>query len=355
MIVYLDVIGFTTRVENAASSQSETRKIKKTLQRAHKLILNINKYPIIPDPNLKARMFSDTVVLTCQDPDYFAVTAMITAAAILQVVMIQDNFFLRGSAVIGNHYMKDDVDFGPAIIRAERMEKLAFWPRVVVDSSVIHKVDPLSDERARQVIEESSLALEAMSGHIAEDRLLLIPSPIPDLKALQRATWQYMKSFFNKAFEDGLKFIDYLALIFRTWTVLKWSLEYRGKKIPDYLERDLFSTHKNAILNAITPRDIVITTDVLTKFHCLAEYHNSVIADFYRLFPRTFSTAKFTSDKRLARLYATLVTLLAVELPKMPTKERAELVITKLEELSKKRDELRSHRIELPKAFKALY
>ena len=152
-----------------------------------------------------------------------------------------------------------------------------------------------------------------------------------------------------------MRLYPYLNIIFPFWIAEKWASEYKKEPIPDYLAEDLFSTHSEAILCAITPKDSKIDTETLTKFHCLATYHNIAIKALCQKISPRFSSARLKSDKRLARFYLQLSLYLAVYLSEIPPNERIELLKTKFEGLSKWRHELRGYKIDLPKTFPALY
>jgi hypothetical protein len=75
MIVYLDILGFAKKVENTLANPSETLKIASILHKERSRLLNLNK-GAMTGPEMKARMFSDTIVLTYPNPDLLAVNIL---------------------------------------------------------------------------------------------------------------------------------------------------------------------------------------------------------------------------------------------------------------------------------------
>jgi len=232
IVVFLDILGFQDKIREAGNDPSKILSMADLLDAVKEKVIELHQG--IPDnPHLKVRIFSDTIVLSCLDEGE-AFLSMVPVISLFQASMAQQGHFLRGGIVAGDHLEKNYTIFGPAIIQAYKLEKLAIWPRVVIHASVWSDFKPKVAEWVKG--------------------MTLLPSP------------------------DGLTYLNYLQHAF-IWTVEEeWKSEYRGGKIsfPWPTSLDMFDAHKNAILNRAKASNVRANIDVLTKYHSLAEYHNMV-------------------------------------------------------------------------------
>ena len=80
-------------------------------------------------------------------------------AARLQLELIKRGFFLRGGLSFGEHYMDEDLAFGPALVEAAVLERKALMPRVVLSKSaaaaerkVLDRLQDSDDSPQRQYL-----------------------------------------------------------------------------------------------------------------------------------------------------------------------------------------------------------
>ena len=66
----------------------------------------------------------------------------------LQFILAIKGFFIRGGFTIGDHFMDDRVNFGPALVRAVELEKNAVFPRIVIDDASLEVVAGHSSHHA---------------------------------------------------------------------------------------------------------------------------------------------------------------------------------------------------------------
>jgi len=224
VIAYIDILGFEDMIREAGADSERIYNIYNLLNEAKKFV-NIKS-------ELKMRMFSDTVIISN------IWTNELSLQDIIQIVMIfqghmatKASAFFRGAISFGNHHQMDDVIFGPAIIEAYKIEKIASWPRVILAPSLIKKAP---------------------------------------------------KSFFNNnpyilTDNGGVKYLDYLSFLFASLTFLS----YTNKQPIFATSSQIFGQHKDSILKAI--KKVVAKPEVdikiLSRYHELATYHNGVVDD----------------------------------------------------------------------------
>lgn len=194
----------------------------------------------------RIQMFSDNILITVQGTNHPAFATILSHVMLLQTSLIVNGFLLRGAIVSGAHYEKELVMFGPALIKAVNLEKLANWPRVVVDADVINSLG----------------------------------TPTSDIVAAA-------KEYLNRD-HDGLLFLDYLRGTYVVLKEIEWAIEYIHGSLNDlsndspsayhFITMDHIQEHRQTIERSVNPEKAERpNTDVLTKYHALAEYHNATV------------------------------------------------------------------------------
>lgn len=86
--------------------------------------------------SVQVSFFSDCFV--CSIPSEFASRLCSKASNIIRI-FLNEGFLVRGGLSAGSLYHKDQIVFGPALLRAYEIEnKEAIFPRVLIDSSLIN-------------------------------------------------------------------------------------------------------------------------------------------------------------------------------------------------------------------------
>jgi hypothetical protein len=261
MIAYLDILGFKARVQASRSDPTAIEEIGDMLERVGRMVSTINS-SWEATPGVRARMFSDTILLSCPNPDWRTLLAMCQFVVVFQALMIEKMHFLRGALVVGDHFERGDIAFGPALIEAYEMERLAIWPRVIVHPNVMRQREIGDVERMGEY-------------YIRRDR-------------------------------DGLAYLDYLTGAFVMFTAYESVLEYLPKEGAVFVVRDVLSKHKSAIEGALEAAQRDSRLDLFTKYHSLAEYHNMVVKTLCGSIPDRFEYDQYVRtepEQQLPDLY----------------------------------------------------
>jgi hypothetical protein len=80
----------------------------------------------------RVTQFSDCVVVSYLDGDFFGWMNIIGDVFRLQLSLIHYGFLIRGAVTVGDLFHNDDLCFGPALTEAAELEKLAMYPRVIL-------------------------------------------------------------------------------------------------------------------------------------------------------------------------------------------------------------------------------
>ena len=233
VVVFLDILGFSDKISSTINDPTGIKRILDMLAKAKQWVSFVNKNDSDEARPVIGRMFSDTIVLSCADTGIERLKFIFSFLSLFQATIVQEGYFFRGAAVVGDHYEEGEIMFGPAILQAYEIEKLAVWPRVVIDQSAFRGTG--------MKMPESLVSNVFLRG------------------------------------EGGLVYLDYLCTAFVGLTTSKWLRELGSLSIPDSVAVDLFALHKSAILQAVNNPKAQSDINVLTKYHRLAEYHNNVI------------------------------------------------------------------------------
>lgn len=236
LIAFLDVSGLKEAVQKSLNKPKLAKEIESMLLGLQDRCTKLNKDPQwgpkIPD--LKARAFSDSIILTCPvDSNDSTVLdnalrkiAVISSAFQMEVAL--HDFFIRGAITVGLHCDRADVFFGPALIEAYEAERqLANWFRVIV-----------------------------------------LPKAL-DLRAHGRHPYLITDN-------AGITYIDYLLLCTASLLFQSNDPKYKQAGLHPYSWLSLMEGHKTALervvrtLNIDSPQFLI----TLSKYHSLAHYHN---------------------------------------------------------------------------------
>jgi hypothetical protein len=250
LVAYLDIMGFTDKVKKSTGEQNVVSMIRHALRVLEQHMETVKKDglwplpPLVPQANFEASltMFSDGLLVSFEEMNNSSLSGMLNHVMLLQCSLVLQGNLLRGAIVFGKHYEKGRVTFGPALIEALELEKLASWPRVAIHPLVMKKISTPFRE------------------HI-EKRLCLVARD-----------------------NDGLPYVNYLHAYDALARETRWLLEYQFGSLENMVDRlrqfmntDMISEHKQAIENAVSAQVAKDDVPVLAKYHSLASYHNSVI------------------------------------------------------------------------------
>lgn len=301
-VAYLDILGFTSKVKDVREDAARLQKVAEDLESLETILSGPST------SKLHTHMFSDTIVLTFPKPSRVPGYGM-SYLSLFQVYSAVRGFFVRGGISHGDHYEKGRVMFGPAYLEAFELEGLAVWPRVLIHPSVL-KIDPVAFDWASRIVRD-------------------------DL---------------------GLTFVDYLHNAFMSIVAYEWIAEYT--KSEDFMpvsSQELFARHRAAILKEC---EGVCDLSVLSKYHALAEYHNSVIVRLVSMLQGWLSGAGLAETIAHGPHSGHLIDLFTVGVHTSSEDEKddaAKYLANKIAELPEEQKRLEDGIIDLPATFSALY
>jgi hypothetical protein len=214
-VLFLDILGVSEMALDSAHVSENLVDLDRVLRRTSRDFL-------AEDSPWPSALLSDSLIIA--DPtssnsgDVFVLIEMLIQAAILQLQLAAGGFFARGALTIGDIHIHDGVVFGPALVKAYRLEaKRAISPRVILT------------QEAREALEEDLSHYKN-----PED------APQVDLLVVD---------------QDGIVFIDYLRMLFDEIDPVE-ELEWHRTVVEEKLR-----AHRN-------------DSRKWDKYRWVAEYHN---------------------------------------------------------------------------------
>ena len=247
-VAYLDVSGLKEAVRGSVEKPALACELESMLLGLQSRCVELNKRQrrSAQIPNLKARAFSDSIILTCPivlDNPTVSDNALRLIAVIISAYQMEaavtHGFFIRGAITVGPHCDRGDICFGPAFIEAieayEAEQKLANWPRVIVLPKV--------------------------------------------LELIAHGRHPYLKRD-----DAGITYVDYLLLCTVNLLTQSSTPEKRQAGLHPFSWLSLIEKHKTALETAVKTLDMASPQflPTLSKYHSLAQYHNRYLRQVIR-------------------------------------------------------------------------
>lgn len=148
LCLFLDILGFKAMIDESVKEPIKMPKgagRQMTAQRIHGALSTIGSALNFSIPELsesfksskQVSQFSDSIVVSYSLAERGAVFDMLYDIYLLQIQLIQRGFLVRGAISVGELFHDEHVVFGPALVEAAELEKLAMYPRVILGQEIL--------------------------------------------------------------------------------------------------------------------------------------------------------------------------------------------------------------------------
>jgi len=183
IFAFLDILGFSAAinktVKNGNEVYSEIEKIKSLTQSfQYDIKQNKNRQDDFKIKSKIINRFSDSIVISYSPDDPVGIKEILVDISNYQLTALLFGFLLRGAVVYDKLYHIDTDMFGPAVIKAYELEKnMAFFPRIILDTSIIHKYFEKEDNINLSTWRTDSIVTKDYDGQYFLDYLFsILPS-----------------------------------------------------------------------------------------------------------------------------------------------------------------------------------
>lgn len=150
LCLFLDILGFKAMIDESVKEPVKMPKgagRQMTARRIHGALSTIGSALNFSIPELiesfksskQVSQFSDSIVVSYSLAERGAVFDMLYDIYLLQIQLIQRGFLVRGAISVGELFHDEHVVFGPALVEAAELEKLAMYPRVILGQEILQQ------------------------------------------------------------------------------------------------------------------------------------------------------------------------------------------------------------------------
>lgn len=252
----VDILGFKNFV------QKEKENSVKTVIEAIRDSIMINKIAI--SNIVKYAILSDTIIVYSENVDSDNVFYVIHALGNLQLELLRHRFLCRGALVTAENYINNDIIVSEALIKAHLIEeKIAIYPRIIIDEEVIKIIKPQIDS-GKIMNDKKYLTKDAVIRDDDGKYVLNTLCLISDVYAYINEDFKY----FQNLHEDN------------NMKLYRQSMYEFKKNIQDYYD----SVLKDGSLNM----------NILSKLNYLVDYYNRIL-NLSILFPNNLRSELYLS------------------------------------------------------------
>lgn len=142
---FIDILGFSEFIKNTPTPQAiidALNKVKSVAGYEHPMHAPRPALAIksISGSELKMNVsyFSDSIALSVPENEPWALTLILSWGLYITTELLTNhNLLVRGGIAKGRLYHKDNIVFGPALVRAHQLEVNANYPRIILDKGII--------------------------------------------------------------------------------------------------------------------------------------------------------------------------------------------------------------------------
>ena len=337
MVVWMDIQGFKNKVRSSQHDQKEIQSLLDTLRLAKTLAERFSRRNSVA--TFDVGVFSDSIMMSCINPDISALYGAIGMVSFFQAVMAGQRCFLRGAVLVGPHHSEEGIYFGPTMVDAQEIEKCADWFRVVIDPNLPNEIEPLDRKKSRQL--QDNVDVPSSWGSNSDD-----------WKQMNQKLKNEIDMFTR--LDKGVLYVDYLRCAFNMLTPMKWARQLSNSlrtQIPRVDDIDLLPTHKESIEEAVKDDDVRDDSKLLTRYNALAVYHNDALKKFFSVLPTESDTIETTASPDFKFMYGYLSTIFTKGGIHMSEAEKKNYWNGKIIELTQLKANLRDYEIELTSIF----
>lgn len=144
IILYLDILNFKSLIDRSSDDQRIIPDIFDLYSDISEAF-NLNNEHWETTSTKKTTQFSDTVIISYEITEIEYVVDALIDIQVLIAKFISKKQLVRGVVVKGLLYHKDDLIFGPGLVKAYLMEsKAAIYPRVIIEEDIIKDAKKIS-------------------------------------------------------------------------------------------------------------------------------------------------------------------------------------------------------------------
>ncbi|MFJ7971345.1 hypothetical protein [Psychrobacillus sp. NPDC096389] len=149
LVAFIDILGFSNHVRNSEKSNISFIELRDILKEIEEYIIKENKIQETQAVmqkhfnnkynKLEYIQFSDSLIISTPIFNHTSIFSFTLQITYLQAYFLNKGVLLRGGVSYGQIFHQGNICFGPAFIRAYKLEnELADVPRIVIDTDLVN-------------------------------------------------------------------------------------------------------------------------------------------------------------------------------------------------------------------------
>lgn len=174
--LFLDILGFQSHIDETVNPKEDSKRpmtFSRLKAALNKISDGVNYREVVEvsgqlqPSSRRVTQFSDSIVVSYlkDEPHGSGVSSIILDVHRLQLELVASGILLRGAITSGRLYHDQNLVFGPALNEAVALEKLANYPRVILDGLILEECGLRRATRAAKKIDRS----RSISSMVTED------------------------------------------------------------------------------------------------------------------------------------------------------------------------------------------
>lgn len=157
-VAFLDVLGFKEMIKTKSCEYIYEVFSKEFKQKINHIYLGT---VLVSDmSNIEMKVMSDSICFYIDSSIKNSLFALVCATAHFQneLLCFEEPVLTRGAIVHGDMFSEDDIIYGPAFVEAYlKEEKLAKYPRIILDEILVEKAENNSDDNVYKALNKLTL------------------------------------------------------------------------------------------------------------------------------------------------------------------------------------------------------
>lgn len=152
VVAFMDILGWSDAIARSVRDKALRERMLNAVWALHSLAAHdaadIAEWER-PLPDDQVSLFSDSVIISYPLRHKQDITRMIRQVCSYQEMMLMSGFVLRGGITTGLAFHEQTLAIGPALLEAIELEKIANYPRIIVDNKLNSAVAAASEQIPR--------------------------------------------------------------------------------------------------------------------------------------------------------------------------------------------------------------
>lgn len=139
LVAFIDILGFSALVNKSESDPIYSEKLFKALENIQHNVEYNNKQKKVENSAFEMVQFSDSLVVSLPYISAVSFNTFVMNLNFIQKILAEEGILIRGGVSAGKLYHRGTIAYGPAFIKAYKIEsELADYPRIVIDPEIMN-------------------------------------------------------------------------------------------------------------------------------------------------------------------------------------------------------------------------